>query len=584
MKTTCTLLSFLLLVGACAGPSAEITAPELRSHVKWLAHDGQAGRRTGSLGAYRSADYLKDRLISAGLQPGGEDGSWYQEFPVQMPPEAGEIHLSVNDMELKGVGTVAASPDAELQAELVSASYGVVFPSHDLDDYAAVDVSGKIVLVRRYTSFGLDDDPQIASLGNLRKKIRNAEAAGAVGIILGTHPDDVALGGEAELGFKEVQGAMPIPVATLDPEAFAQLERKCLNASLPPQVALGVEVIRETKIARNLVAMLPGTNDEWIVVGAHYDHLGYGGEGSLAPGIHAVHNGADDNASGTAMTLELAEAYSLRAQVDGPAARGMLFCFWSGEEMGLLGSAYWVENPTVPLDTVVCNLNLDMVGRLEAGKVTVGSAQTAAAFAPALAGTQEALDASGAMMELNVMSTEMPGGGGSDHMSFHKKGVPAVFFFSGLHSDYHKPSDDWEKVTYGKMAELAIGLVDFLDRMVVAPRSDFAYVKPEAPKDPGTGRRSLGDGVWFGSLPDYGAMPERGMQITGTSAGSPAEKAGLHAGDIILKVGAFDIGDIYDFMDSLAEFEIGQTVTVTVLRDGKSVDLLLTFFPRSGGE
>ncbi|MHC4379789.1 MAG: PDZ domain-containing protein, partial [Planctomycetota bacterium] len=153
-----------------------------------------------------------------------------------------------------------------------------------------------------------------------------------------------------------------------------------------------------------------------------------------------------------------------------------------------------------------------------------------------------------------------------------------------LHSDYHKPSDDWEKVTYDEMADLAIGLVDFLERLAVAPRVGFAYVKPEAPKDPGKGRRGLGDGVWFGSLPDYGAMPDTGMQITGTSAGSPAEKAGLLPGDVILKVGKFGIGDIYDFMDCLAEFELGQTVTVVVLRDSKEVELTLTFFPRPGTE
>jgi len=581
MKTSSILILTLGSLAACAGPSRVVSAPELEAHVRWLADDAQEGRRTGSDGAYRSAEYLKDHLLLAGLEPAGPDGSWFQEFEVKMPAAPGNSKLLFNGKRMEDVSTVAASPNETATGSLVVAGYGVVFPAHNLDEYAAVDVSGKVVLVRRYTEFGMDASEQLKSLGNLRKKIRNASAAGAIGIILGTHPDDIALGGEELDSFNAVQGAMPIPVLTVNSETFAVLEKGCQSSN---KVELYPSVLHETRIARNVIAATPGSSNQWIVVGAHYDHLGFGGEGSLAPGVHEVHNGADDNASGTAMTLELAETWGVKLAEDGPGARGMLFCFWSGEEMGLLGSAYWVENPTVELQNVVANLNLDMVGRLADGTVTVGSAATAAAFAPALEHAQAAMDASGVKMHLNVMQGEMAGGGGSDHMSFHKMGIPAVFFFSGIHSDYHKPSDDADKVTFGEMADLAVGLVDFLEQLQDAPRSGFAYVKPEAPKDAGKGRRGLGDGVWFGSMPDYGAMVDRGMLINGTSAGSPAEKAGLLAGDIIIQVGDISIGDIYDFMDSLGEFKNGQTITVTVLRDGKSTDLPLTFFPRSSGE
>jgi hypothetical protein len=487
----------------------------------------------------------------------------------------------VNGNRVRDVGTVAASPNEEASGTLVSAAYGVVFPAHDLDDFAALDVSGKVVLVRRYTEYGLEASDQLQSLGNLRKKIRNASAAGAVGIILGTHPDDMAQGGEELSSFKAVQGAMPIPIITVNSEAFAALEAQC---GKDVEVLLAPKVLHETRIARNVIAAVPGTTEEWVVVGAHYDHLGFGGEGSLAPGSHKIHNGADDNASGTAMGLELAETWGVKLAEGKVGERGMLFCFWSGEEMGLLGSAYWVEEPTRDLRNVVGNLNLDMVGRLEAGTVTVGSAGTAAAFAPALEYSQAILDSGNVAMRWNVMAGEMAGGGGSDHMSFHKMGIPAIFFFSGIHSDYHKPSDTADKVTYEGMANLAVGLIAFLEHLETAPRSAFAYIKPEAPKDAGKGRRGMADGIWFGSMPDYGAMVERGMLINGTSAGSPAEKAGLLAGDIIVKVGPSDIGDIYDFMESLAEFKNGQTIAVVVLRDGKPTDLSLTFFPRPSGE
>ncbi|MDA0667469.1 MAG: M28 family peptidase [Planctomycetota bacterium] len=581
MKATRNLFLILLPLAACTGPSLAVTAPELEGHVEWLADDAQEGRMTGSPGAYRSAEYLKDRLLLAGLQPGGTDGSWFQEFEVQMPPAAGNSKLTVNGKSVKGVSTVAASPNEEAAGVLVSAAYGVVNPAEDLDDFAALDVSGKVVLVRRYTEYGLEASEELKSLGNLRKKIRNASAAGAVGIILGTHPDDIARGGEEMTSFKAVEGAMPIPVITVNSETFASLEAQCGKDA---EVLLAPEVVQETRIARNVIAAAPGTTDEWVVVGAHYDHLGFGGEGSLAPGSHEIHNGADDNASGTAMTLELAETWGVKLMDENAGQRGMLFCFWSGEEMGLLGSAHWVDQPTLDLRNVVGNLNLDMVGRLEAGTITVGSAGTAAAFAPALDYSQAIMDSGNVAMRWNVMAGEMAGGGGSDHMSFHKMDIPAIFFFSGIHSDYHKPSDTADKVTYAGMANLAVGLIAFLEHLETAPRSDFAYLKPAASKDAGKGRRGMADGIWFGSMPDYGAMVERGMLINGTSAGSPAEKAGLLAGDIIVKVGPSDIGDIYDFMDSLADFKNGQTITVVVLRDGKPTDLSLTFFPRPSGE
>ncbi len=574
----CCLL--LLLPTACAVPSAKIQSSELQTHVRWLASDAQEGRRTGSAGAYRAGDYLARQLQAAGLEPGGENGSWFQEFEVTMPAQPGTNHLRVDGEAWSDVGTVAASPTEEVEGELVPVAYGVVSAADKMDDYAQRQVEGKVVLLRRYCALGCDDSEQAKELGNLRKKIRKAAAMGAVGVVLGVHPEDVNRGGAASVRFKDVQGIMPIPVVTVASAAFGALETRCQNSVLPVQVQLAAEVVKEKRIARNVIGKIPGRCAEWIVVGAHYDHLGWGGEGSLAPGVHAIHNGADDNASGTAMTLELAEAWSLRSKKEGAPARGLLFCLWSGEELGLLGSAHWVEQPTVPLGDVVFNLNLDMVGRLQSGSLTVGSAMTAKAFAPALDHAQAALKEAGSALELQVAGSALPGGGGSDHMSFEAVEIPAVFFFSGLHSDYHKPSDDWQKLSFWRMQELSVALMDFLDQTQTAALRDFAYIKPKAPEHGAKSRRGMGDGVWFGSLPDYGAAPERGMKITGTSAGSPAEKAGLQAGDIIIQVGDFEIGDIYDFMDSLAEFHNGQTITITVLRNEQPKELSLTFFPR----
>jgi len=322
-----------------------------------------------------------------------------------------------------------------------------------------------------------------------------------------------------------------------------------------------------------------------LVVGAHFDHLGWGGEGSLAPGVHAIHNGADDNASGTAVLIEVAEEWGMSQVGMSDRETGVLFAAWGAEELGLLGSAYWVANPTVALEHVKANVNLDMVGRPNEGRITVGSASTAEAFGPALEEVQAELKRTGMELELVVSEGELPGGGGSDHMSFHKVEIPALFFFSGLHSDYHKPTDDIEKLDFEAMRAVGYAVSDLLIHLQLAvDEGTLAYRKPAAAEG-GGGREVRMARVWFGSIPDYGAEPEGGgMQLAGTAPGGPAEKAGLKSGDILKRIGERDIVDIYDFMDSLAGFADGDTVTVVFLREGKEESVELTFFPRPVAE
>jgi hypothetical protein len=556
MKHLLLLLSTALILGACSAPTVpEIDDHELAYHVRWLSNDQREGRMTGSIQNVKVSHYIREDFRDARLVPYGDDGGWYQYFEVEMPPQEGDSVLQVGNLAYSDVGTVAASAESNVTASL-----------------AMDDVEGRIAL-QRYVPGGR----------SLRDMVRSAADAGAVGLVVGMAAEDVPDGADGRIAFKAAPGSLSLPVITVLPELLATLEQQVAAAG--PEGLAGVrlvpQVIRETRTARNVIALAPGTTDEIIVVGAHYDHLGFGTDASLAPGVHAVHNGADDNASGTAMVMELAEMWGLSDVGPQPRERGILFCLWSGEEMGLLGSAYWVANPTYPLEHVVCNVNLDMVGRLESGRITVGSANTAAAFRPALEHAQQFLVERGSSLQLDVMSNDMPGGGGSDHMSFHKVGIPAVFFFSGLHSDYHRPTDDWQKITFGPMAELGAGIADMLIRLQLAPRSDFEYVKPQAPAAPRGDTSRRGGRLWFGSIPDYGAEPEGGgMGLTGTSPGSPAEKAGLQGGDILKKVGGVEIGDIYDFMDALGTFKVGDTITIEYLREGKPETTELTFIPR----
>ncbi|MBC8328758.1 MAG: M20/M25/M40 family metallo-hydrolase [Planctomycetes bacterium] len=564
-------------------PDAAISAAEVRGHVECLASEELEGRRAGSGLDLVASEYLAAQLAAAGVKPAGDRGSYFQDFEIALEPAAGDCALRWPGGDWKDVGTVRASASASVTGALVSAGYGLVIESHDQNDFADYNVGGKIVLIRRYTMFGPNADPQFAELGNLRVKIKGAAAAGALAVVLGTHPEDVDKGGEAVIDFDDVPGTMPIPVVTVSPERFAQLEGACGGEGglMSGEVTVTAAVETGTAVTRNVLGIVPGATDEVVVVGGHYDHLGWGGQGSLAPGVHEIHNGADDNASGSALTLELAERFALDGR---PRDRGVLFALWGAEEIGLNGSLHWVDQPTVPLDRVVANVNLDMVGRLEGGSITVGSHATAACFGPALAAAQAGLDQRNAGLDLKLVGNSAAGGGGSDHMSFHGVQIPALFFFSGLHSDYHKPGDDADKLDYARMAALAEAVAVLTDELANADRGSLAWIKPVADPD-AEQREVVAAKVWFGSIPDYSAEPEDGgMQIAGTSPGGPAEKAGLVKGDIIKKVGGFEIVDIYDFMDSLGSFSNGDTIDVAILRGGEELTIKLTFFPRSTGD
>ncbi len=578
MKVAIPLLLCLVSCSVTESTHSDYSA-EIFKHTNWLADDSLEGRRAGTPMADKAASYLAAELMLDGLEPAGEGGGWYQAFPIALASRAGSCSLSIDGQTLEGIGTLALSAEGEVSAPLASAEYGVVLESYNIDHFADVETEGKIVLLRRYTEWGPNADSTLTRLGAIRSKVRNARAAGAVGVILGTHPDDVAQGGDAVIPFTASHGTGGIPIVTVSPETFVLLETQ-----LGKQAVLAAELEKPTAETLNVLAMVPGKSDSVISLGAHYDHLGWGGEGSLAPGVHAIHNGADDNASGSAVLLEIAEAVA-----EGPQPEHtLLFCFWGAEEEGLIGSKYWVENPTVALDKVLCNINLDMVGRLQSGGITVGSHSTASAFKPALAhaGSMSA-GLSEASLQLNLTGEDLPGGGGSDHMSFHSAEIPALFFFSGLHADYHKPSDDSDKLDYPRMGTLVSATLALIDGLEGQPEQAFDWVKPAPVASHGRGgRQGAGGGVWFGSIPDYAGEEGggSGMKLAGTVPGGPAEAAGFLKDDVLTAINDFAIQDIYDFMDSLREFKDGETVTVHFRRNGENKTLELTFFPRPSGD
>jgi hypothetical protein len=310
-----------------------------------------------------------------------------------------------------------------------------------------------------------------------------------------------------------------------------------------------------------VLAYLPGKTDEYIIIGAHYDHLGYGNVDSLAPSqIGKIHPGADDNASGTAGVLELAR---LLAPRKGQLQRGILFANFAGEELGLLGSAEWVKEPTLPLDNAVAMINMDMIGRIKDEKVFIGGTGTGASF-------KDLLDEEKSKFPFHV-EYSASGYAASDHTSFVGKKIPVLFFFSGLHSDYHKPSDTWDKINAPDAAKLLDFIEDVTLRVDSAnERVAFVTVKEDQPGGQAASGAGGGYGPYFGSIPDFG-QEESGVKFSDVRPESPAAKAGFKPGDVLVQFGDKPIHNLYDFTDALRRSKVGDVVDVKALRDGKPV-------------
>ncbi|MBX3413502.1 MAG: M20/M25/M40 family metallo-hydrolase [Pirellulales bacterium] len=337
-------------------------------------------------------------------------------------------------------------------------------------------------------------------------------------------------------------------------------------------VAGDVHVDRQEVEVKNVLAVLPGEGplaDEIIVIGAHYDHLGYGGEGSFVPDVNEIHNGADDNASGTTALVEVARQLSSRG---GKLPRTIAFMAFTGEERGLIGSAHYVANPVLPLDKTVAMLNMDMVGRLKDEKLIIQGTATA----PEL---NALVDELGAKYEFDV--TKQAGGSGpSDHTSFYLKKIPVLHFFTGTHRDYHRPSDDADKINLDGMRRV----VSMIGDMTVALAEAAApptYQAATAAAHPMGGGGGDGDRPYFGSIPDFATEGE-GYALGGVTAGGPAEKAGLKEGDVIIQVGDSKVGNLEDFDSALRKHKAGDKVPVKVRRGKEEVTVTVTLDPPRG--
>ncbi|MBK7644117.1 MAG: M28 family peptidase [Planctomycetes bacterium] len=547
-------------------------AARLQTDVDWLAADAREGRRAGTESAHQCALWLAQRMRAVGLEPAGEKG-FLQEFAVALPARPGYGTYAMVGTRRVG-GTQAAVPlvyseSADASGALVDCGYGIEIDTdaHKRNDFELADPKGAIALVRRGIPEDGSDAKSWGASADILTKIMNAKRHGALGVLLlCKDQSDLPSFNTSHAG----KSGLPCVATTAGLLGLPEGAEKLVGRT----AELHAEIVRENGPAYNVLGRLPGKDpSRTIVIGAHYDHLGLGGEGSLAPNeIGQIHHGADDNASGTATTLEIARLVASR----GVPACDLVFALWSGEEEGLLGSEYWGAHPTVKLAQVSANLNLDMVGRAGNGKLQVLGAGTAPEFAALL-------DAANAdkLLELSVSVSGATLGGSSDHQSFLKRGIPALFFFSGLHADYHKPSDTADKFQADGAAKVATLGAEVVERMAAAPKFSFVDVKPpkgakqEAP-DKNSPR------AWFGSVPSF-TYDGKGVLLDGTSAGSPAERAGFQKGDVIVQIADVTIDALDDMQYALTHYKVGDTLTIVYERDGKQLETRLTLAARQQG-
>ena len=584
------LLSFCLVAALGA---AEIDPEKYLAHVKYLASEKLAGRGSGSPGLEKAADYLARQFRALGLMP-VDAGGYFQPFRVTTNARLGKqnrLEYGANGGETKAsfdkeFRPLNFSASGAVAGPVVFAGYGITAREYNYDDYAGIDVKDKIVLILRHEPQEFDEKSvfggkAFTSHAQFDSKAVNVKFHGAKAVLLVNdrhnhrgEEDELerftCAVGPASPGIPFVQVKAEVAERWLamagkkseDLTADIDKELKPRSFALPEslRVELAVEVKRELRTVRNVAAYLPGETPEYIIVGAHYDHLGLGEQFSMAPSMAGTpHLGADDNASGTAGVLELARWFADRPK----RKRGVLFLVFAGEELGLLGSSFYVNNPKLPLDKAVAMINLDMIGRVKEDKVYVGGAGTGT-------GLKAILEDANGNPKLNLDHSDVGGYGSSDHYSFTPKQVPVLFFFSGLHADYHKPSDTWDKID-AQAAVRLLGLVAKAGEQLLEAPERPQFVRLADPRPAQMAGGGPGYGAYFGSIPDFGETTS-GVKFADVRDGSPAAKAGLKSGDVLFEFAGKPIQNLYDFTYALRSHKPGEKVVVKVRRGGDVIE------------
>lgn len=646
-----------------------VEVERLRQHVTYLASDKLEGRRTGSPGAQEAARYVAGEFMRAGVRPGAavncdetNETCYMQEFPYVAGVELGGGNklTATRRADLTGGSPMAIdfkvgedwmplgfSSNARVEGEAVFVGFGITAADQNYDDYKGADVRDKVAVALSGTPDGDNPHSRFTRAGELRFKAAAARAAGARALVVVAAEEKFSDDRLSRLRFDNSGGDAGLPVAAVSRAGAAKIlgmptlgdfEKLVgvfgasgqssqdisgyrVNVTRSNELAKGVvislttDVVRKNAPAANVVGVLEGSDprlrDEVIVIGAHYDHLGRGGEGSLATREGDIHHGADDNASGTAGLIELARLFS---QERARMRRSVVFVAFGGEEEGLIGSSYYVRQPARPLEKTIAMLNMDMIGRLKDGALSVGGVGTSDVWrewveranstlglkvkAGALptqgaAPAAETRDPSGGATPTQMdtsLTTVVRGADGrpvatattaerfqlrlnedgygpSDHSSFYSKQVPVLFFFTGSHEDYHKPTDTADRINYDGEARV----LEFV-REIVYDLQDAEKRPAYAAAKSDSATRRTGFNVSLGTIPSY-ADSNDGVKLDGVREGSPAQAAGLAAGDVIVKLAGRDVKNVYDYTQALSEMKAGQEYEVEILRGGQRLKL-----------
>lgn len=589
---------------AMSATEAAITATDARVHVEALSAPEMQGRLTGTQGGARATDYVAGAFAAIGLQPAGDDGGWFQSFEFTSGVSLGDgnrLSLSVDGeaAELDGdswTPLAFSQSGAVEQSPVVFAGYGLVAPDGTeggaLDSYGDLDVSDSWVLIWRGMPGDLDPERRTAlsRFADMRYKASVARSRGARGVIFAPPLREGFEDGLPDLGYESMTGAASLPVVAVNRAAMARMlsilgdrleettaQLEAGEAVSTPLIGIAVEAALdlefEKRTGRNVLARLDldGAADRpLLAIGAHVDHLGQGQtSGSLASGDEkdAIHPGADDNASGVAGLIEVAQYLAEQAQAGKlEGQRDVLFAAWSGEELGLIGSSHFVEhmaedaNAEDLSDLVSSYLNMDMVGRLE-DVVVVGGVGSSPLW-------PREVERRNAVVGLPIKTSDDPYLP-TDATSFYLSRVPVLSLFTGAHDDYHRPSDTPDKLNYDGIRDIA-RFVALVARSQVLSDAEPEYLERERPANQG-GRRM--GGVFLGTIPDYTEEGVTGVPISGTVKGGPAEEAGLQGGDVLVELAGQELANIYDYVRVLNGLKPGEAVGIVVMRDGDRVSV-----------
>jgi hypothetical protein len=595
------LLGVLVLAGTRAAAEDPVEA-RMRRDITYLASDECEGRGVETKGIEKAAAYIVAAFKQAGLKPGGPKGSYFQPFTIAgrtqlegtptlrlRGPQGQDVELKAGtDFEVLGL-----SGSGTLTAPVVFAGFGITAPPLAYDDYKGLDVANKVVLVLRktprygnsYAPFGGDKQDEYAAFVT---KVGNAEANKAAAVLIVNEAGDGARG-DRLMNFRDLtQGVDPgsIPVLQIRRAVVDAILRTSLGTGLaeiqqdiehdlkPRSAPLAgwtatveARVGRKVITAKNIVGVLEGSGplaNETVVVGAHYDHLGYGGPGSGSrnPKLNAIHHGADDNGSGTTTVIELARRFGA---MSGRQGRRLVFMTFSGEERGLLGSAYYCnKEPLFPLESTVAMVNLDMVGRMQEdketkkGKLLSEGVSTAKEFEQMLDTFNKKYD-----FDLKKTASFIPN---SDHASFYRKKVPVVFFWTGMHPDYHLPTDTADRLNVAGMRRVADLSEEVIKKLSSEPeRPQYAQVE------------IITRGGGRGNVPVLGFTPgnygetDKGVLVEEVRQEGPAAKGGIKAGDVIIAIAGQPIRNMGTYMTVMRRQQRGQAVEVGILREGKNL-------------